>query len=75
MLSKNIKIKIYRGVILRVPYGCEIWSVTLKSERRLGVFVNMVLKKVLGPKRDDVAGGWRKLHQEELHDPHQTLFG
>jgi len=72
LLSKNIKIKIYRGVILHVPYRCETWSVTLKLEHRLRVFVIVVLEKILGSKRDDVAGGWRKLYQEELHDPYSS---
>jgi hypothetical protein len=51
-----------------VLYGCETWSLTLKEEHRLGVFENRVLKKISGPKRDEVTGGWIKLHNEELHD-------
>ena len=69
LLSKNIKIKIYRTVILRVVlYGCETWSLTLREERRLRVFENRVLREVFGAKRDEVTGKWRKLHNEELND-------
>jgi len=51
-----------------VLYGCETWSLTLREERRLRVSENRVLKKVFGPKRDEVTGEWRKLHNEELND-------
>jgi len=69
LLSKNLKIKIYRTIILPVVlYGCETWSLTLREERRLKVFENMVLRKVFGSKRDEVTGEWRKLHNEELND-------
>ena len=51
-----------------VLYGCETWSLTLREERRLRVFENRVLRKVFGPKRDEVTGQWRKLHNEELND-------
>jgi len=69
LLSKNLKIKIYRTIILTVVlYGCETWSLTLREERRLRVFENRVLRKVFGPKRDEVTGEWRKLHNEELND-------
>jgi hypothetical protein len=50
-----------------VLYGCETWSLTLREEHRLRVFENRVLKRIFGPKRDEVTGGWRKLHSEELH--------
>ena len=50
-----------------ILYGCETWSLTLREERRLRVFENRVLK-VFGPKRDEVTGEWRKLHNEELSD-------
>ena len=57
LLSKNLKIKIYRAIILPVVlYGCETWSLTLREERRLRVFENRVLRKVFGPKRDEVTG-------------------
>ena len=51
-----------------VLYGCETWSLTLREERRLRVFKNRVLRRVFGPKRDEVTGEWRKLHNEELND-------
>jgi hypothetical protein len=51
-----------------VLYGCEIWSLTLREEHRLRrVFENRVLRGIFGPKRDEVMGGWRKLHNEEPH--------
>ena len=69
LLSKNLKIKIYRTIILPVVlYGCETWSLTLREERRLRVFENSVLRRVFGPKRDEVTGEWRKLHNEEFRD-------
>ena len=68
LLSKNIKIKIYRTIILPVVlYGCETWSLTLREERRLRVFENRVLRRIFGPKRDEVTREWRKLHNEELN--------
>jgi predicted transcriptional regulator len=54
LLSKNLKIKIYRTIILPVLYGCETWSLTLREECRLRVFENRVLRRVFGPKRDEV---------------------
>jgi len=69
LLSKNLKIKIYRTIILPVVlYGCETWSLTLREERRLRVFENRVLSRIFGPKRDEVTGEWRKLHNEELNN-------
>jgi hypothetical protein len=67
LLSKNIKIKIYR-VLPVVLYGCETWSLTLREERGLGVFENRVLRKIFGPKRDEVIWEWKKLCIEELND-------
>ena len=59
---KGLKIRIYRTIILPVVlYECETWSLTLREERRLRVFENRVLR-VFGPKRDEVTGEWRKLH-------------
>jgi hypothetical protein len=49
-------------------YGCGNWSVTLREEHRLRVFENRVLRRVFGPKREEVTGGWRGLHNEELHN-------
>ena len=70
LLSKNIRIKIYRIIILPVVlYGCEIWSLTLREERRLRVFDNRVLRRIFGTRRDGgKRGEWRKLHNEELND-------
>ena len=69
LLSKNIKIKIHRTIILPVVlYGCETWSLKLREEGRLRVFENRVLRRIFGPKRDEVTGEWRKLHNEELND-------
>jgi len=69
LLSKNLKIKIYRTIILPVVlYGCETWSLTLREERKLRVFENMVLRRICGPMRDEVRGEWRRLHNEELND-------
>ena len=69
LLSKTVKIKIYRTIILPVVlFGCETWSLTLREERRLRVFENRVLGRVFGPKRNEVTGEWRKLHNEELRD-------
>jgi len=57
-------------------YGCETWSLTLREERRLMVFEYRVLRRIFGPKRDEVTGEWRKLHNEELNIcPHPILFG
>ena len=65
----HLKIKIYRTIILpAVLYGCETWSLTLKEERRLRVFENRVLRRVFGPKSNEVTGELRKLHNEELSD-------
>jgi len=69
LLSKNLKIKIYRTIILPVVlYGCKTWSLTLREERKLRVFENMVLRRIFGPMSDEVTGGWRKLHNEVLND-------
>ena len=62
LLSKNLNIKIYRTIILSVVlYGCETWSLTLREERRLRVLGNRALRRIFGPKRDEVTGEWRKL--------------
>jgi hypothetical protein len=68
LLSNSKKIKIRRTIILPVVlYGCETWSVTLREEHRLKVFENRVLREIFGPKRDEVTGEWRRLHNEELY--------
>ena len=67
LLYKNLKIKIYRTIISPfVLYGCETWSLTLREERRQRMLEKWVLRRISGPKKDKVAGEWRKLHNEEL---------
>jgi len=62
-------IKIYRTIILPVVvYGCETWSLTLREEWKLRVFENMVLRRIFGPRTDEVTGEWRRLHNEDLND-------
>jgi hypothetical protein len=69
LLSKNVKIRIHTMIILLVLlYGCETWSLTLWEEYKLRVFENRVLRRIFGPKGDKEREGWRKLHNEELHD-------
>jgi hypothetical protein len=69
LLSKSLKIRIYKTIILPlVLYGHETWSLTLREEHRLRAFENRVLRKAFGPKGDEAMGEWRKLHNEELHD-------
>jgi hypothetical protein len=61
--------RIFKTIILPVVlYGCETWSLTLREEHTPKVFENRVLRRIFGPKRDEMTGGWRKLHNEELHD-------
>jgi hypothetical protein len=48
--------------------GCETWSLTLREECRLRVFENRVVRRIFGPKRDEVRGEWRKVHHEDLID-------
>jgi hypothetical protein len=67
LLSKNVKIKKYKSVILPVVLCvCEIWSLTLKEEHILKVFENRVLRRIFALKRDEITGGWRKVYNEEL---------
>jgi len=69
LLSRKLKIKIYRTIILPVVlYGCEAWSLTLREERKLRVFENMVLRRIFGPRRDEVTGELWRLHNKELSD-------
>jgi hypothetical protein len=56
------------SAVTMVLYGCKTWSLTLREEHRLRVFENRVLRRIFGPKRVEVTGEWRKLHNEELHD-------
>ena len=69
LLYKNLKINIYRTIISSVVlYGCETWSLTLRVERKLRVFENIVLRRIFGPRSDEVTGEWRRLYNEELND-------
>jgi hypothetical protein len=66
---KSLKIRIYKTIILSVVlYGCETWSLTLREEHKLRAFENRLLRRIFGPKRDEVTAEWRKLHNKELHD-------
>jgi hypothetical protein len=66
---KNVKIRIYEAIILPVGlYGGETWSLTLREEHRLRAFEKRVLRGIFRLKRDEVVGGWRKLHSEELNN-------
>jgi len=71
ILNINLLDKIlnFRNIILPVVlYGCETWSLSLREERKLRVFENMVLRRIFGPRRDEVRGEWRRLHNEEVND-------
>jgi hypothetical protein len=69
LLSRNVKVKIHKTIILPVVLGgCETWSLTLREEHRQRVFENRVLRRISGPKGDDITGEWRKLHSGELHN-------
>jgi hypothetical protein len=69
LLSRNVKVKIYKTIILPIVlYGCETWSLTLREEHRLRVFENRVVRRIFGPKRDEVTGEWKKLHSEGLRN-------
>jgi len=69
LLTKNLKIKIYRTTILPVDlYGCKTWSLILREERKLRVFENKVLRRIFGPRTDELTGERRRLHNEELND-------
>jgi hypothetical protein len=64
-----MKVRIYKIIILPVVlYGCETCSLTVREEHKLRMFPNRVLRRIFGPKRDRVTGGWKKLHNEELHN-------
>jgi hypothetical protein len=73
LLSENVKIKIYKTIILPAVYGCETWSLTLREEHRMRMFKNKVLRRICGPKRDEVVGGRGKIHNEELHNLYALL--
>jgi hypothetical protein len=68
---KNVKIRIYKTIILPVILdGCDTWSLTLRKGHRLRLLENRLLRRIFGPKRDEVTREWRKLHNEELRDLH-----
>jgi hypothetical protein len=75
-MSQSTNIQFYRKgnkpdrtiILPIVLYGCETWSLTLREERKMRVFENMVLRRIFGPRRDEVKGEWRRLHNEELND-------
>jgi hypothetical protein len=69
LLSRNLKVKIYKTIILPVVLcECEAWSLAMREEHRLRVFENRVLRRIFGPKTDEVTGEWRELHSGELHN-------
>jgi hypothetical protein len=68
LLLKNVKVRIYKTTILPVVlYGCETWSLTLRQEYKPRVLANRMLRRIFGLTRDGETGGWRKVHNEELH--------
>jgi hypothetical protein len=75
LLSKNVNTKIFR-ILPVVLYGCETWSLTSKEERRLRVSENRVLRRIFGPKRDEITEEWRKVHKRSLLTctPYQILL-
>jgi fumarate reductase subunit C len=73
LLSKNIKIEIYKTIVLPVVlYGCKTWFLMLGKENRLRVFENRVLRRIFGPKIKEGVEGWRSVHNEELHNFHAS---
>jgi hypothetical protein len=73
VLSRNVKVKIYKTMIVPVVlYGHETWSLILREEHRLKVFEKRVLKGIFGPKRDKVKGEWRKLHSRTPHNMYSS---
>ena len=74
LLSKNLKIKMYKTIILAVLLlvcGCKEWSLTLREERKLRVFENRILRRIFGTKRD-ANGKWRRLHNENFHSLYRS---
>jgi hypothetical protein len=75
LLSKSIKFGMCKAVILPVVlYGCETWSLELREEHGLRVFESGVLSRVFGPRRDEVTGDWRELHNEALHGSRSSPY-
>jgi hypothetical protein len=69
LLSETVEIIIYKSVTVPVVlYGCETWSLKLREEYALRIFENRVLKRISVPKMYEIIGGWRKMHNEELHN-------
>ena len=69
ILSRNIKLRIYKTIILSVVlYGCETRSLTLKEEKKLRIFENKIARKIFGPRKDEQRDEWRKLHNLELYN-------
>ena len=76
LLAKNIKIKIYRNILLPVAlHGFETWPRSLTEESRRRLSENRMLIRMIGPKRDDIIGPWKRLHDEELNElyTHQII--
>jgi hypothetical protein len=74
-LFRNLKVKIYKTIILPIVlYGCETWPLTLREEHGLRVFENRVLRRIFGPKRDEITGEQRKLHSGELHNLYSSPY-
>jgi hypothetical protein len=74
LVRENVKIKIHETIILPVVLSrCELCSLTLREEHRLRVFENRELRRIFGPKRDEITVGWRKLHNMELHNLYSSL--
>ena len=68
-LTKNMKIKTYRTIILPIVlYGCKTWLLTIREEHRLRMFEKRVLRRIFGSKRDEITGEWRILNNEALND-------
>ena len=69
LFTKNIQLTTYRTVILPdVLYGCETWSIALREEHKLRVFENRELRRIIGLKREEVTGEWRRWRSEDLND-------
>jgi len=67
-MKRNVSLVVVVTIVPVVLYGCETWLLTLQEERKLRVFENMVLRRIFGPRKDEVTGEWRKLHNKELND-------
>jgi hypothetical protein len=76
LLLRNSKFEkhLHKTILPIVLYGCETWSLTLREDHSLRVFENRVLRKIFGPKRVEVTGEWKKLHNEELHNLYSSPY-